>query len=45
MDFYDSNQNNRININNDFNMNCNISKVLEIIKNKKDARWFCQENS
>ena len=43
-DFIESSNNNRININNEVNSECCIRKVAEVIRNKKDARWFCQEN-
>lgn len=36
--------NNSINVNNEVNSDCCIRKVSEVIRNKKDARWFCQEN-
>lgn len=31
-------------INNNSHLNFNISQVLNAIKNKKDARWFCLMN-
>lgn len=37
--------NRRIDVNDNSNYNCNISKVIDVIKNKKEARWFCQQNS
>lgn len=35
---------NSININREGNSDWCIKKVADIIRNKKDARWFCQQN-
>lgn len=45
MDSYNNNNSINVNINNDVNCSCNISQILNSIRNKKDARWFCLMNS
>lgn len=37
--------NNNVNVNVDSNINCNIGMVFQAVRNKKDAMWFCMQNS
>lgn len=45
MESFSNQNNNHINLNVSSNIECNIGKVMQSVRNTKDARWFCMLNS